>query len=352
MREVTRSHRKLHWVSSVVLAICLASAPKVARADEKISPEARAYFKNGVELLQGDSPNYQDAYYQFKLAFENSKSWKVLGNYGLCALKLERDGEAIAFYEEYLKRGGKRINKDEREVIERDLLLAKGNDATLQLTSHVAEFTIQDARSGSLAPAQSYSASGGELTLTIRSGQHHIVATASDGRSVSWDFSVEPGKSASHELDFDVRPPAAVAEAPQPPPQPQPHEQEPAANPSKPGNGLRTAGFVTTAVGLIALGGAGVTGLMSNSAESSAKSKCDADRVCDPSAQSEFEKADNLAHVANYLIIGGGIVTAAGVTMIVLGWHGSGSTSESARGVRVVPVLGPSQGGLVAVGQF
>jgi hypothetical protein len=351
VREVTRSHRRFNWFSSLAVAVYLVGSPGVARAEEKISAEARGYFKNGVELLQGDAPNYQDAYYQFKLAYENSKSWKVLGNYGLCALKLERDGEAIAFYEEYLKRGGKHINKDEREAIDRDLLLVKGNDATLQLTSRVEEFALQDARSGSLAPAQSYSVSGGRLTLIVRAGQHHLVATASDGRSVSWDFSVEPGQTASHDFDFDPHPAAAVTEEPKA--SPQPMQQEPAAVPSEHNTTLRTAGFVTAGVGLLVLGGAGVTGLMAKNKESSAKSQCSADHVCDPALQSEFDKAGDLAHVSNYLLVGGGVVTVVGVTMIALGFHGSGSkSSQSARAIRLLPLLSPSQGGLIAEGQF
>jgi hypothetical protein len=250
-----------------------------------------------------------------------------------------------------LKRGGKHINKDEREAIDRDLLLVKGNDASLQLTSRVDEFSIQDARSGSMAPAQAYSVTGGRLSLIVRAGQHHLVATASDGRSVTWDFSVEPGQTASHDFDFDAHPAAALAEEPKP--APQPVEQAPATNPSKPSTTLRTAGFVTAGVGLLVLGGAGVTGLMAKNKESSAKDQCGTDHVCDPSLQGEFDKANDLAHLSNYLLVGGGVVTVVGVTMIALGWHGStANPSQSARGIRLLPLLSPSQGGLLAEGQF
>src|SRR4026208_1229727 len=89
-----------------LLAAVLWTAPAAA-ADDAIPEEAKLYFKNGVELIQDKPPNYQDAYYQFKLAWEKSKSWKVLSNWGLCALKLERDGEAIWAYTEYLSKSGK-----------------------------------------------------------------------------------------------------------------------------------------------------------------------------------------------------------------------------------------------------
>ncbi len=90
------------WLTSAVCAgVMLFNS--AAHAADAISEEAKAYFKNGVELIQEQPPNYQDAYYQFRLAYEKSKSWKVLGNLVLCSFKLERDGEAIQYYTDYLK---------------------------------------------------------------------------------------------------------------------------------------------------------------------------------------------------------------------------------------------------------
>src|SRR3954453_16997389 len=107
------------WSALACLSLLVATP---AYADEKISEEAKLYFQNGVELIQNQPPNYQDAYYQFKLAWDRSHSWKVLGNWGLCALKLERDGEAIWAYSEYLKKGGSDVDASERKDLERDLL--------------------------------------------------------------------------------------------------------------------------------------------------------------------------------------------------------------------------------------
>src|SRR5882724_12998761 len=83
--QVMSGYRGLgSWVASALCAsVLLFNA--TARADEPISEDAKLYFKNGVELIQSQPPNYHDAYYQFKLAYEKSHSWKVLGNFGLCA---------------------------------------------------------------------------------------------------------------------------------------------------------------------------------------------------------------------------------------------------------------------------
>ncbi|MEO7036484.1 MAG: hypothetical protein ABI548_21245 [Polyangiaceae bacterium] len=351
MSKIKSSLRR-HWVASLACAICVASIALPARAEEKISPEARAYFKNGVELLKGEAPNYQDAYYQFKLAYEKSKSWKVLGNYGLCALKLERDEEAIAFYDEYLKGGGKRIDKDEREAIERDLLLVKGNDATLDVSASASEFTLLDARARSSLGAQSYAITDGKRSLTLRAGEHHAVATAPDGRTLTWDFLLEPGQRASHHFDFDAPPPSAAKEV-LPPPAPQAGLAASPPSPSEAGSGLRTAGFITAGIGVLALGSSVITGLMAKSQEHAATSQCNANRVCDPAAEGAFDKGTNLSHVTNYLLIGGGAATALGVGMIAIGWpRGTEHTNESASNVRIEPLLAPGTGGLLATGRF
>src|SRR5262245_33989950 len=89
--------------------VCLAElgAPQVAHADEvQITPGARARFTAGVNLLKDpEGPRYEEAYREFKAAYAASPSYKILGNLGLCAMKLERDEEAIAAYERYLKEG-------------------------------------------------------------------------------------------------------------------------------------------------------------------------------------------------------------------------------------------------------
>src|SRR6478609_9960957 len=142
------------WVASALGAGALLFNATAYAAGDAISDEAKAYFKNGVELIQDQPPNYQDAYYQFRLAYEKSKSWKVLGNLGLCSFKLERDGEAISYYTDYLQGGGNDIDPDERAALERDLLVLNGNSAGVTLTSAATDVDLTDSRAGSSAPPQ------------------------------------------------------------------------------------------------------------------------------------------------------------------------------------------------------
>lgn len=334
------------------VAISFASLP--AAAEEKISEEAKLYFKNGVELIQANPPNYQDAYYQFKLAYEKSHSWKVLGNLGLCALKLERDGEALAAYTEYLKSGGKDVDPEERAALERDTLLISGNSAVLNLTSAVPDADLIDTRAGSSVPPQTYKFQNGALALRLRAGTHTLTASTSDGRKEKWEVVLTPGKSVDYRFAF-APPPVAQPAAPLSPTE---ASTTPVSLPPPVDDGegkfpLRTVGFVTAGVGAAALVGGVVTGFLARSAESDAKNACNG-KVCPTSAETDFDSAASLATMSNVFFIGGGVLAAAGVGMIVFGGDGSTQASHAATAprLRLTPVVTAREAGLFATGRF
>ncbi|MEI9952733.1 MAG: hypothetical protein WDO74_28060 [Pseudomonadota bacterium] len=343
------------WSALACLALVLAS--QVAHAEEKISEEAKLYFQNGVELIQNQPPNYQDAYYQFKLAWDKSHSWKVLGNWGLCALKLERDGEAIWAYSEYLKKGGSEVDPSERKDLERDLMLLNGNAATVNLTSAAPDFEVLDTRAGSSAPPQNYKAEGGKLTLRLRAGTHTLRASY-QGKSVRWEVPLSPGNSESHVFDFSeptavvpvaapaaVAPAAAVTPVAAPPP-----DNAPAGRSGV----LRTAGYITAGVGVVTLGTGAVLGILAKGKDSDARAQClesASGLLCPERAQAQFDSAQSQGSIATVLLISGGVFTAAGVGMII--WGGpSQSERPKAAHLRLSPLLGMHQAGLFAQGAF
>ncbi len=337
------------WVASALCAGALLFNT-AARADEPISEEAKLYFKNGVDLIQSQPPNYQDAYYQFKLAYEKSKSWKVLGNFGLCAFKLERDGEAIQDYTDYLKGGGNDIDPEERAAMRRDLLVLNGNSAGVTLTSATGELDIVDSRAGSSAPPQSYHMLGGKLALRLRAGTHTLVATHGN-QTQRWEVAFSPGRDEAHDFDFSEKP-AAVAPAPvvAAPPAATPVVPPPASAPQS-GGGLRTAGYVTAGVGVAALGGGVVFGLLAKGKETDAKGEC-VGTVCRSSTEAKFNSASSMATVANILLIGGGVLTAGGIGMIVLGGPKSEPERSARLTLRMLPALGRDGAALWAAGSF
>src|SRR6188768_1489126 len=117
-------------LSAVLLAMATGSAtaqaaPKgsaPAAQTVQITEKARELFGTGVTLLQDpDGARYEEAYQQFKAAYAESPSWKILGNLGFTAMKLERDGEAIQAFQAYLEQGSKELTKAERAQFQSDL---------------------------------------------------------------------------------------------------------------------------------------------------------------------------------------------------------------------------------------
>jgi hypothetical protein len=247
---------------AVALASCVLSfsAPASAqKAQSGVSDDARRHFNAGVALLRDpDGARYEEAYREFKLAYELSSSWKVLGNLGLTAMKLERDGEAIQAFERYLAEGRKEIDAAERADIERDLGTLKASAVTVTLTFKPTDAALTDERSPVQgAPIRNrYQSSGGALTLQVRPGHHVMTAVAQGKPPQTFEFDAEPGSSQSHVFDFEAvtAPPATAPAAPIAP--------VAAAAPREVERPVPTAVWVgLAATGVFAVG-AGVTGAL------------------------------------------------------------------------------------------
>jgi hypothetical protein len=165
--------------------------PAGARAtDVPISEEARMHFSAGVALLQDPkAPRYEEAYREFKAAYSASPSYKILGNLGLCAMKIERDGEAINAYETYLKEAGPELTAQLREQIQRDLLTLKAGVVQLTVSSSPAGALITDVRT----PVEgqdvrnTYGPLLTPLALSLRHGHHVITARLSGYPDQQWE---------------------------------------------------------------------------------------------------------------------------------------------------------------------
>lgn len=156
----------------------LGSWSSSARADDVvITPEAKRRFAAGVALLEDpDGPRYEDAYRAFKSAYAASPSPKILGNIGLCAMKLERDGEAIEAYRRYLSEVDD-IPPEEREQIQRDLGILEASSGEVTVTSDEAGFELVDERRPTKGPEvrNVYGPiEGTSTTLRLRAGAHRL----------------------------------------------------------------------------------------------------------------------------------------------------------------------------------
>ena len=343
---------------AALFALALAVTPAFG---QQISAEAKEHFASGVTLLKDpDGARYQDAYIQFKLAYEKSgKSWKVLGNLALCSMKLERDGEAIEYYERYLREAGKELDGDEKKQVESDLRVLKSGVAKVTLKADVmTAVQLTDARvrqSGS--NLNTYALENGVLVLGVRAG-HHTFTAKSGAKDVTWEVDLTPGQAQEHLFPFTEKAPPPVASTPAtattaaPPPPP----TSTAPPPPPPSSTMKTIGYVGAGVGGALIVGGVITGLMAKSKFNSVKDSCvtsGSQTLCPQSKQSDVDSAKSLATVTNVLLIGGALVAAGGVTLILVD---PGKKEAAANVVAPSLALSPSPlpggGGFVAHGSF
>jgi hypothetical protein len=344
--------RKVVAIAGVGLVMVGLALPAYA-ADVVISDEARAHFAAGVNLLQDpDGARYEEAYREFKAAYATSPSWKILGNLGLSAMKLERDSEAIDAIKKYLAEGGKRIDAEERAQFQRDLSTLESGVAQLLLQTEPPGATIEDERRpASGQPIQNSYSTNGPLQIGVRPGRHRFTAKLAGRSDAVWEVELSPRQQASH--TFTLAEPAAAAPAAPAPAAPAPAPAVTAADTggAKRGNGMRTGAYIAFGAGVVGLGVGTIFGLKAKSnyrqANDITNDNCPSSGPCELPA-SLFDKRQGLGKdgdsAKTLSIVGfalGGVGVAAGVTLFVLS-----SKKEGAAAARIEPYVGVGQLGL------
>jgi hypothetical protein len=294
-----RGRRPGPWAIGLVALVGFAPA---AHAQE-ISDEARRHFRAGVNYLQDpDGERVEEAYVEFKRAYELSKSPKILGNIGLCAIRLERDGEALEAYTKYLSSVGD-IKPDEREQIERDLQTLTASAVRLTITAEAKEATVVDARYPVRgAPVTNrYAMHDGKLEVIVRAG-HHVVRLQTDGVDRGqWQFDALGGTSQAK--NFTLTAPPTVA-----------------GGPKAEGGSTSLVPWVLIGVGGAALAGGAVTGVLALRGARKLEDSCP-DDVCptDSDYKSQKSSTKTLAIATDGLLIGGGALALVGAGWLIFG---------------------------------
>jgi len=117
-----------------------------------------------------------------------------------------------------------------------------------------------------------------------------------------------------------------------------------------PGRGQRTLGFIVGGVGAAALLTAGAFGLVAISSKSKADEPdhC-VDKYCGPDGLESADKAQRFAELAQWVGLGGFIVTAAGVTLVLTA---PSAPERAARVWRLTPFLSPRGASLTLQGRL
>lgn len=288
----------------------LSAVPSSARAEEKISAEARTHFEAGVALLQDpDGARFEEAYREFLAAYEASKSPRVLGNVGLCAMKLERDAEAIEAYTRYLDEVSD-IDPVEREQIRRDIVTLKSGLVRITIKVSPPGSKIFDVRMPVRGEPVSnvYNVTGDEVTIGVRPGHHVLRAKTADRESPAVDVDATPGAVITRSLVV-------------PPPAPPMQLAKPAPS--------RVLPITTLGVGLAMLAGGGVTGYLSLQKVDAISKECpNGECPATYDLEGAQKRARTLTTATDVLLIGGGVLTLGGFAWLLATGSGGSSPRE------------------------
>ena len=336
--------------SSFLLAFGLVAAGAAAADGVPITEEARAHFSAGVSFLQDpDGARYDDAYREFKAAYAASPSWKILGNLGIAAMKLERDGEAIEAFSKYLSEGGKEIDREERAQFERDSRTLQAGLVSVTLSFDPPAALLTDERvSVSGSPVVNrYGPVAASQTLGLRAGHHRLSVMLEGYEPAVWEFDATPRQQLSHAFTLNrlapqVAPPLAAQ-------QPAPTAPNVPANghDSGGGNGLRIASYAALGVGAVGVGLGTVFALSAKSKYEEANDfcptfPCNLTRV-DAARRSDLgDEADSAKTLSIVGFVVGGVGVASGVTLFVL----SGKKGGVSEGATLSPFIAPGSAGV------
>ncbi|HZO15615.1 MAG TPA: hypothetical protein VFB62_20220 [Polyangiaceae bacterium] len=299
----------------ILMTLALLTIAGPAVADDE---EARRHFKAGVAFLQDpDGERVEEAYASFKKAYELSKSPKVLGNLGLCAMKLERDAEAIAAFRRYLAEVDD-LDAEEREQIQTDLdtLSASGVEVELVLeggsTADVADASIHDTRLPARgAKVYNVYPAARRVRLTLRPGQHVIAVHVGGKPGPSWELQAVPGTRNAHTFVIEAKHGAPKRAA---------RKQREAPSLAGP--------IVVMGIGAAALVAGGVLGFATLEKQKKLDEKCP-DFTC-PAAtyEDDVDSVRDYVRATDFVLLGGGVVAAAGIIWLIVAATSDESTKQ------------------------
>jgi hypothetical protein len=313
-------------------------------ADVPISEKARGSFNAGVSYMQDpDGAKYEDAYREFKAAYADSPSWKILGNLGIVAMKLERDGEAVDAFTRYLSEGGANLEAEERAQFQRDLNTLTAGIVTITITTNPPGAQIIDER----MPAQGqpirnvYDPTTQPLKLGIHAGRHRMTARLAGYADAVWEFDATSGGNLTHEFQLTAGGDAAAGGVG-------------GGSGSDAGGGPagKTRPVPTSVyIGLAATGafaiGFGVTGLLAKGKHGDFEDLNDGSNAA--AAQDAKDSGEQLNLIADICL--GGAVVAGALTAVLFATRPE-KPADQGRSLRVQPLVGSRAGGLALSGAF
>lgn len=335
---------KTRFTLAIALLTCSLSYG-TAFAAGALNDEAQRHFDAGLAYADDPGgPKWDEALKQFQAAYAISPTWKLKNNIGLCALNLERDGEAIEAYKEYLAHGGeKNLNAKQRKQIEKDIAMLSASLVKIEVEVDPPDAVIVDERRNEKGELRvnRYPVQSGKASIGIHPGAHKLTIEAHGYESASWSFEAPP--ASKHERSFKLEPEQkAVASAPVPREE-QPSEPLPSEAP-KPEHHTPIGVYIGLAATGVFAAAATTTGVLALGKQK------DYDNAVAPSDRSDARDAGKTLSLITDIGIGAAVVSA-GITTYLYFSSKSAAKSEKV-GVRVSPIASPSTAGISFAGRF
>ncbi len=183
--------------------------PEEDGADAQKREVALKHFRAGLAFMDDpEGEQFEQAYRQFKKAYDLSGSVNALQNLAVCAYKLERYGEAMSYYEAFLPKQPE-LSEEDRTRFEKDLLTMKQSVAYVVLDSARKPASVRNTRSATKGTVTNiYSLRDKPLKLGVHPGHHNFSLTDEDGNEDLWKVALEDGQTLSHRFEFKTPPPA------------------------------------------------------------------------------------------------------------------------------------------------
>ncbi|MBX3188898.1 MAG: hypothetical protein KF819_17900 [Labilithrix sp.] len=305
---------------AALLTACLVSP--LAHAQDKANAEA--LFQKGRKLF--DEKNYAEACPSFA---ESYRLDPVSGALLALAACHEAEGKLATAWAEYVDVVGRarREGKEDRATAARERaasLEPKLAKITISVTREAAAIQgLELRRDGFVVGAGSLGA-----PLPVDRGEHVIQASAPGRKLFVARVTVDDGAATT--VSIPALEPASEA-APTP--------ADPAATAPVPaserGSPLRTAGLVTGAAGLVALGFGTYFGVTAIAKNNESNVNCNGD-VCNPTGKVARLDALNAGNTSTVLFVVGSLLAAGGVALYIVG----GSSSREPKTAIVVTPVG------------
>ncbi len=324
------------------------TAEPAAPEDPKLV-QAKGHMEAGAAFYNDPSGHKcEEAYREFKKAFDLSGSMNAVKGMGLCAMELERDGEAISLLDKFLDAKGDQLDPADKQQMETDLKAIRSAVAWVTLKSDRSSVTITDVRT----PARGfpitnrYTVGIAGSRIGIHPGTHEFKASVDGAPDQVWKVEITNGSKYEHEFEFDKGKPVTAEGFTEQ--DMKGEEDKPKEAPARP---VPTLVFVVGGVSIAAgVAGAVVGGALATGA----KADYDAANGREPDARKLADMREGVVTLNAVADVCFGVAVAgAAVTAILFFTRPEKKPAEPPKdSFSFVPWAIPQGGGMMAVGTF